>query len=75
MKVPKIEELIRESELRLAEKKSMMERAISLGDFDPYTPAIFRIDIEEEEESLNSNKAMAREEKIDSVLKNKDKKQ
>ena len=75
MKVTKIEELIRESELRLAEKKAMMERAISLGDFDPYTAAIFRIDIEGEEESLNSCKAMAREEKIDSVLKNKDKKQ
>ena len=75
MKVTKIEELIRESELRLAEKKAMMERAISLGDFDPYTAAIFRIDIEEEEESLNHCKVMAREEKIDSVLKNKDKKQ
>ena len=75
MKVKKIEELIREGELRLAEKKAMMERAISLGDFDPYTAAIFRIDIEEEEESLSRRKAMAREEKIDSVLKNKDKKQ
>ena len=75
MKVKKIKELIREGELRLAEKKAMMERAISLGDFDPYTAAIFRIDIYNEEESLSRSKAMAREEKIDSVLKNKDKKQ
>jgi hypothetical protein len=74
MKDTKIEELIRESELRLAEKKTMMERTISLGDFDPYTAAIFRIDIYNEEESLNRYKAMAREEKIDSVLKNKDNK-
>ena len=54
-------------ELMLQEKKARLARAVSEGDFDPYSSAIIKEEIKEEEAAQRKRRAAARQERIENL--------
>ena len=54
-------------ELMLQEKKARLARAVSEGDFDPYSAAIIKEEIKEEEATQSKRRAAARHERIENL--------
>jgi chromosomal replication initiation ATPase DnaA len=67
MKVPSIEDIMKNAEVDILEKKSRLSRLASEGDFDPYAVAQLRREIKSQEETLNACRARVREEKIEKL--------
>ncbi len=51
----------------MQEKKARLARAVSEGDFDPYSAAIIKEEIKEEEAAQLKRRAAARQEKIENL--------
>ncbi len=54
-------------DLMMQEKKARLARAVSEGDFDPYSAAIIKEEIKEEEAARRKRRAAARQEKIENL--------
>lgn len=67
MKVPSIEDIMKNAEVDILEKKSRLSRLASEGDFDPYAAAQLRREIKSQEEVLNGCRSRVREEKIEKL--------
>lgn len=67
MKVPSIEDIMKNAEVDILEKKSRLSRLVSEGDFDPYAAAQLRREIKSQEEVLNGCRSRVRDEKIEKL--------
>lgn len=54
-------------DLILQRKKASLVRAVSEGDFDPYSVAIIKAEIKEEETMQRTRRVAARQEKIEKL--------
>jgi hypothetical protein len=67
MKVPSIEDIMKNAEVDILEKKSRLSKMVSEVGIDPYSVAQLRREIESQEEVLNGCRSRVRDEKIEKL--------
>jgi hypothetical protein len=67
MKVPSIEDIMKNAEVDILEKKSRLSKMVSEVGIDPYVVAQLRREIESQEEVLNGCRSRVRDEKIEKL--------
>jgi hypothetical protein len=67
MKVPSIEDIMKNAEVDILEKKSRLSKMVSEVGIDPYSVAQLRREIKSQEEVLNGCRSRVRDEKIEKL--------